>query len=453
MRYIDSGTREPEQALAHWFEDLTAVEQLRLQTGFFRADALASVEGILLALRERQLPATLLIGANERTTLARDISRALDVVGVPRPNARFGVVAFDGAFFHPKVFHVRRADGSQAAYVGSANLTASGVTALHIEAGILLDTAMGDPASILSDIASAIDVWFEQGRSGLIEITAADTVEKLVQEGILARVAPPRPSRTAEADGNSSSLRRRPRLRPLFDLAPLASEAVSGEEEPEFDDEPPAASPSAPRPGFPDYLLFEPRTEMPTRGAQALTGVALPGGASGLIMKLSRDSSRHFFGGSGTSNMTLPVATTSTIRFGIYSGKFHRPRAEFALDIRLIGDSATVAIPRTATNVMAYGMASGETGHRDIRMVVPAQVRVLGQEGSRLGMTLPGPDDYALLQWPKQADPVFRLSFLEPGSAVAVKAAAAYESADQNGELIGRGACALPPALSLPWTE
>ena len=54
-------------------------------------------------------------------------------------------------------------DGSEAAYVGSANLTPPGLS-LHVEAGILLDSNDGDPASILREIATAIDAWFTGSR-------------------------------------------------------------------------------------------------------------------------------------------------------------------------------------------------------------------------------------------------------------------------------------------------
>ena len=59
-------------------------------------------------------------------------------------------------YYHPKTCHVRRSDGSQSAYVGSANLTGNGAV-LHVEAGIALDSAEGDPEDVLSDIAAVVD--------------------------------------------------------------------------------------------------------------------------------------------------------------------------------------------------------------------------------------------------------------------------------------------------------
>jgi hypothetical protein len=41
-------------------------------------------------------------------------------LGLPRQNACLGIVRYDQGFFHPKTYHLRRSDGSQCAYVGSA---------------------------------------------------------------------------------------------------------------------------------------------------------------------------------------------------------------------------------------------------------------------------------------------------------------------------------------------
>src|SRR5206468_11267444 len=51
--------------------------------------------------------------------------------------------------------------------------------------------------------------------------------------------------------------------------------------------------PSTPRPGFPSYLLFAPEN-VPTQGITALSGAFLPNGVSGLLIRLNRDSGRHF---------------------------------------------------------------------------------------------------------------------------------------------------------------
>lgn len=198
----------------------------------------------------------MLIGSNNGDTLQVDIERLAELLGVPRENADLGVVSVAGAFFHPKVYHFRRYDGSQAAYVGSANLTYAGVGSLHIEAGIILDSRDGDSADTLNSIASAIDDWFRTPtRIGLRVIAARDAVRTLADEGILA--AQPLPRAINEGGGaNAGTAPPRPRLHVLVPVpdwgtapapappaaapAPVSQTAVV---EDEADDVPPADAP------------------------------------------------------------------------------------------------------------------------------------------------------------------------------------------------------------------
>lgn len=92
---------------------------------------------------------SILIGSNEGGTTRASLEHLLEVAGPPRTNLAVGIVSFANAFFHPKVFHFSRIDGSATSYVGSANLTRDGVCK-HLEAGILLDTIDGDPPAYLT---------------------------------------------------------------------------------------------------------------------------------------------------------------------------------------------------------------------------------------------------------------------------------------------------------------
>src|SRR6185437_11372664 len=108
----------------------------------------------------------------------------------------------------------------------------------------------------------------------------------------------------------------RNRLRPLIVMPRL--EALVREVEAEIVGAAPAPAillPVAPRDGFPPYLLFAPGQGAPTHGALALSGSSLPTGATGLIIRLNRDSARHFEGRPGTANFSVPVPTLSTFRF------------------------------------------------------------------------------------------------------------------------------------------
>ena len=97
------------------------------------------------------------------------------------------------------------------------------------------------------------------------------------------------------------------------------------------------------RPGFPAHILFEPGALVPTRGWTALSGAKLKAPYVGLIMKLTRDSARHFEGGTGTANISIPVAVAETFRFGVFP-RSGRPRAEFSLRLRF--HSAALRVER-----------------------------------------------------------------------------------------------------------
>jgi hypothetical protein len=142
LRYIDSGSRNPADALGTWLQnELTPdVRELRWQSGFFSEDGLPPFVPTLQRLSADNLPVHVLIGSNEADTLRAHVARLAGFLGLPRTAAQFGVVSYAGAYYHPKTYHLRRGDGTQPAYVGSANLTLAGVGSLHIEAGVLLDT-------------------------------------------------------------------------------------------------------------------------------------------------------------------------------------------------------------------------------------------------------------------------------------------------------------------------
>lgn len=194
MRYIDTGAREPQHSLGYWLKqavgDKPRIRALRWQTGFFAADALGFFKPAFDLAKTHDRTTRLLVGANDGMTLRSDVVALLQATGGRRRNLQMGIVNFGNAYFHPKTIHVEREDGSTAAYVGSANLTRSGVS-VHVEAGILLDSRDGDDPQILSDIAHAVDWWFAEPRPGFNSIAKLSDVDALVTEGVLSVEPPP----------------------------------------------------------------------------------------------------------------------------------------------------------------------------------------------------------------------------------------------------------------------
>lgn len=211
MRYLDTGSRDPNQALGAWLAAMShdeSVSAVRLQSGFFGAEALGYFVEVFERLAGTDAPVSLLVGSNDGTTRRRDVEVLLDLTGPPRDARLIGVVAFDNAYFHPKTFHFERADGSEAAYVGSANLTMRGATSLHVEAGLVLDTREGDDVEVLSNIRDAIEWWFEATPDGFTLITDVSDLDDLVARGRLDVPRPPlvRPIKAADAPGTSERI-------------------------------------------------------------------------------------------------------------------------------------------------------------------------------------------------------------------------------------------------------
>ncbi len=223
MRYLDTGGRDPGHALGSWLNGNvlrdTSLVEIRWQTGFFAAESLGYFAPAMARLRPVDGVLRVLIGSNDGITRRADAEVLLRAAGPPRPNRRIGIVSFDSGYYHPKTVHVLRADGSAAAYVGSANLTGSGVASLHVEAGLVLDTREGDDPAVAAQIASAIDWWFTAPREGLTLVEQPADLDALVAAGTLdvPPSPPPRRPRGSGARGRA----RGARLKPLVAIPKL----------------------------------------------------------------------------------------------------------------------------------------------------------------------------------------------------------------------------------------
>ncbi|QRF65996.1 phospholipase D family protein [Rhodobacteraceae bacterium PD-2] len=464
MRYIDSASRNTSDALGDWLASFNpqAVDALRWQTGYFSADGLAPLVPVIDELKTQDRLTNCVIGSNGGETGEPDIEALVSLVGAPRTNAKIGVVSFSAGLFHPKVYHFTRLDGTQAAYVGSANLTTPGISGMNIEAGLLLDSSAGDPDHVLTDVAAAIDAWFNGTRPGLSTVTSLADLAPLVAAGVLGVAPTPRTSQSSSTSSGAPT--GKVGLKPLIKFPPVS---VKGSTVPSVAS--PAAAPSAlpstgtvaasvgplassPRPPFPPYVLFAPGITTPTQGAAALTGSALAGSAAGLVIRLNRDSARHFSGGSGTANVSVPVATIGTMRFGVFQRKYQRPRAEFDLRMRYVSTSGGYEVSASSTNIMVYGYAPGESGHGDVRMVVPAApARAIRDHAAAQGFHVPTANDPMILEWPTPTDPVFKATFIDPAEPLFATVDGMLTAASTGGVLVGQGACWLPTGVSPQW--
>lgn len=246
MRYIDSGERNQSQALGNWIEEALTedVTELRWQSGFFSfAGAVLFIPTINRLVSQSQV-VNVLIGANEGSTLRSDIQELMTQLGIPdSETSRLGIISFSGgAFFHPKVYHLRYRNGRQSAYVGSANLTESGVASLHVEAGVILDTLAGDDEITLENIATAIDNWFMCSRQGFTLVNSLTVLDQLVSDGVIAAALPPRV--TTATGGVIYGRATRPRLVPLISLPASPTSERREDTEPEVEQTPPLTIPS-----------------------------------------------------------------------------------------------------------------------------------------------------------------------------------------------------------------
>ena len=374
VRYIDSGDANPEHTLGAWLQDLAAenIEHLRWQSGYFNAGGLAPLAPLLQDLSEKDLPVTCVIGSNKGETTRKDIEVLVRLLGCPRTEARIVIASYDSGLFHPKVYHATRENGSQIAYIGSSNLTGPAVRGHNIEAGLILDSAEGDSDELLSRVARAIDAWLEKRGQGIHHLREPADIQRLIDASVLRPAPPPAAPRQQGAPDDQPG--GRGRLEPLIDFP-----AIVGPPEDAADGPPAAAAQEPPRiplDQFPPYVHFAEDLRGPTQAEGALTQTVLPGGATGLIVRLNQDSGRHFEEREGTANISVPVETMATIQFGICMRvSTSGPRALFTIAYARYMCQLLQHITLRSLKHQHHGIwacTGGEPSHANIRMLVPS---------------------------------------------------------------------------------
>ncbi|MGR3507146.1 MAG: phospholipase D family protein [Paracoccaceae bacterium] len=213
MHFLDGATRAPSDSLGHWIDKQVPheVSHLRIMSGYFALSGLGAFQDIIDALNLSGGNISAVLGANDKETIESDLIDYLDLVQSPRAGVRTAIASYSNGLFHPKVYHLTRTDGSELAYVGSANLTDFGVNSGNIEAGIILDTREKDDSSVLSRIAASVDTWFSGMNPAVNEIISHADVRALVAIGI---VGIKRKARSNGGTGGSTGTKK-PSLSPV----------------------------------------------------------------------------------------------------------------------------------------------------------------------------------------------------------------------------------------------
>ncbi|MDR0482494.1 MAG: phospholipase D family protein [Cellulomonadaceae bacterium] len=227
MKYIDTGSRSPSRALGAWLNgvvDTREIQALRIQVGYVGPQPFGYLEPLLDALSAINGPTALVLGSNGGETDPGTVDALVRLAGPSRSGLQIGVVSYSDGLFHPKVYHVERSDGSQAAYVGSANFTHAGVSGKNIEAGLTLDSREGDDPAVLVEVSEAIDTWFHTNDPGFYPIRNTRDIKKLESAGLLnvkrlnMRPTSGNPRQTMKSSRRLSSLIRLPAISKTLSL-------------------------------------------------------------------------------------------------------------------------------------------------------------------------------------------------------------------------------------------
>jgi HKD family nuclease len=237
MRYIDSGIREAEQTVGFWMKSAveSKIREFRCQAGYFTLDGSSLLLPLLKRCAAEGAIVRLLLGSNGGATLASHIAFLAGTLGIPQNHVSLGVISFDNCLFHPKVYHFVREDGSQTAYVGSANLTESGIAGRNVEAGVILDSSGGDDIEVLREIERRIEAWFEDRPIGLSHITKHADIDELLASVYLALAPKPRAREIEEEGEDAAAKPSRPHatLKSIFQLPTIEEKKKATSEEPE----------------------------------------------------------------------------------------------------------------------------------------------------------------------------------------------------------------------------
>lgn len=372
MRYLDTGNRDETQTLYSWLRDeLVDATYFGCQTGYFSADGLYPLESSVKALLAASGTMHLVVGANEAALRSIDLEYVLELFDDAPPTATTSltIVAASDVLMHPKTYYVERADGARAALVGSVNLTYPGLSR-NIEAAIAIDSSTDHQPIVFDGIRDAITAWQLPQRDANAESVDRLALARLVAEGVLdasaRRQSPISPearrsrNKTFAAMGSLHLLPHRQAVAPRIPAQPVPVEAR----------------------------------------VPAADVISLPGGAVGIIKRLSHQDVTTFSRRGGTPYIALPVELAQYLPLRPF-GKNGEPRTEIVIEARIEpAPGEIVSSGGSTTNITHVGLGTTGTSHGDLRLNYLAQVRTGIQDVASLnGATPPQAGDLIAIEF------------------------------------------------------
>lgn len=338
MRYLDSGSRDASDTLYSWLaEVLPQATFFGVQTGYFSYDGIFPLEAAFLDVLERSGTMRLVVGANEAGLRRVDLEDVLDLFdnGPLTATTSLTLVAADDVLMHPKTYYVEKTDGTRHALVGSVNLTHPGLSR-NIESALTIDS-VNDPSAPFAEIRASIEKWCSARQRNAYQVTR-ESLAVLITDGVLdqqPRVRPPLAPRTRQRRSRVF-----PGLGPILKLPRKRRTLAS-------------TTPAYVTGGIPTVPLG-------TLGT-------LPGGAVGIIKRLTKLDTKGFNGGTGTLYMALPNVLTDYLPMSPY-GKNNVPRVDITVEARFDTIPGEVVLSgESHTNITHEGVGTSGTSHGDLR--------------------------------------------------------------------------------------
>lgn len=415
MKYLDTGSRDARESLYRWlFEVMPDAVYFGCQTGYFTYDGIFPLESHFVDLLARSGQFRMVVGANESSLRSVDLNDVLDLLDqVPANQTKSLVVAgADDVLMHPKTYYVEKSDGSKHAFIGSANLTHSGLIR-NIEAGIAIDSAH-DPGAPFAEIRAAIERWHTAQPRNAYQVTRSN-LHELIEAGIVDRPRPVRPAQSPATRQSRAKLL--PALGALLGL-PRKKRAVA--------------------PGRP---TSRPDTSSPAPDGTLAT---LPHGSVGVIKRLTALDTKGFHGGTGTLYIALSEEVAAHLPM-VPHGKNSEPRTEVDVEARL--DTVPGEVVRSGsspTNITHVGMGATATSHSDLRFNYLSTIkRGIEELTATYGVRAPEEGDLVAIEL--QDGVRLRVTFITEPAAVTNLA----PLLDQRGRSWGW----LPPSIVAPWDD